>query len=79
MATLRDAIKGKINQLVAQAAALTNEYNARQATIAAAVKVEEGRLETLGVYLDQDLDAAKKELTSIFDLYAADSGRAPQG
>lgn len=69
MATLKEAIQQKINTLVAEAAALTKDYNETQARIQAAIAKEEARLEHLTLFLDQELGKAKEELLGIFAGY----------
>lgn len=76
MAKLGDVIKGKINALVKQAQLATDQYNAGQKVIADAILVEEARLKSMEAYLEQDVEAVKKEFGSIFDTYAADAPRA---
>lgn len=66
MATLREAIKGRMNKLLAQSAALSLEHNEKQAEIAAVVAAEEATLSSLGVFLDQELSEAKKGIADLF-------------
>jgi hypothetical protein len=75
MATLREAIKGKINELVSQSAALTAEHNEKQAVITAKISEEEARLQSLGVFLDKEVADARKGLAALFANYDTPSGK----
>jgi len=69
MATLREAIKTKINGYVSEQSVLLAEHNAKQAEINEKIKIEEDRLNSLGVFLDQEVGEAKKGLAALFSGY----------
>ncbi len=74
MATLREAIEAKVKglrELVEKSRALVRGEQSRQESIFQAITVENGRLVTLGAYLDEEVDAAKENVAAMLEAYSA--------